>query len=84
LTWLTLFAVGFLLFAISATIGAHPKKEWEEPIGAIGWYGFLVCSVVLAGIALSAVVFTLGFLLNRRLPRNNPYPARRHRRANYR
>jgi hypothetical protein len=51
-------------------VGQHPK-EWEEPIGAISWYVFMVCTALLAVIALSAVVFTLSFLLNRRLPRNS-------------
>jgi hypothetical protein len=68
LTWMTLLVAGILLFSISAVVGAHPRHEWAEPIGAIGWYGFLICAAVLAVIACSAIVFVLSFFLNRRPP----------------
>lgn len=50
--WLTIFAVDIVLFVIAAIIGQHPKQHWKDVLGAIGWYGFLLCTLLLILIAL--------------------------------
>ena len=52
-TWQTILVVDILVFSIAAVVGQHPKPEWEEPIGATGRYGFLICTLALIVIALS-------------------------------
>ena len=55
-TWLTILAVGVLLFVIAAVIGQHPKQHWKDVLGGIGWFGFLFCTLLLILIAAGWLV----------------------------
>jgi uncharacterized membrane protein YdjX (TVP38/TMEM64 family) len=52
-TWLTILVVDIVLFVIAAIVGQHPKQHWKDVIGTIGWFGFLICTLLLLVIALS-------------------------------
>jgi len=51
-TWLPILAVDVVLFAIAAVIGQHPKQHWKDVLGGIGWFGFLLCTLLLILIAV--------------------------------
>ena len=52
-TWLTILALDVVLFVIAAIIGQHPKENWKNVLGGIGWYGFLLCTLILILLALN-------------------------------
>jgi hypothetical protein len=55
-TWLSLLALDVVLFVVAAIIGQHPKEHWKDVLGGIGWFGFLLCTLLLILIAVSWLV----------------------------
>ena len=55
-TWLSLLVVDVILFVIAAIVGQHPKEHWKDVLGGIGWFGFLLCTLVLIVIAIAWLV----------------------------
>jgi uncharacterized BrkB/YihY/UPF0761 family membrane protein len=54
---LTLIVAGIVLFVLSAS--GQPNQYWESGpswLGYIGWFGFLICLLLLLVSALFAVV----------------------------
>jgi protein-S-isoprenylcysteine O-methyltransferase Ste14 len=51
-TWLPILVLDVVLFVIAAIIGQHPKQHWKNVLGGIGWFGFIVCTLLLILIAL--------------------------------
>jgi hypothetical protein len=39
--------LGAVLFVIAAILGQHPHGTFKNVLGGIGWFGFLVCVLVL-------------------------------------
>lgn len=57
---LVLFVVGTVLFFLSAS--GQPDSYWTSGpswLGAIGWFGFLACALLLVGSGLYALVSSL-------------------------
>ena len=54
--WLSLLGVTVLLFAIAGIIGQHPKEHWKEVVGAIAWFGFLACVLLLILLGVAWIV----------------------------
>lgn len=52
-TWLPLVALDVVLFVVAAIIGQHPKEHWKDVLGGIGWFGFLLCTLLLILLALA-------------------------------
>jgi hypothetical protein len=48
--------LGAILFLIAAILGQHPHGTFKNVLGGIGWFGFLVCVLVLIVWAVAAVV----------------------------
>ncbi len=55
-TWPSLLALDVVLFVIAAIVGQHPKENWKNLLGGIGWFGFLICTLLLILIAVSWLV----------------------------
>jgi hypothetical protein len=55
-TWLSILAVDIVLFVIAAIMGQHPKQQWRNDLGAVGWFGFLLCTLVPILIAVAWLV----------------------------
>jgi hypothetical protein len=54
--WLSILVLDIVLFVIAAIIGQHPKEHWKDVLGGIGWFGFLLCTLVLILIAVAWLV----------------------------
>ena len=39
--------LGVILFVIAGIIGQHPHGTFKNVLGGIGWFGFLICVLVL-------------------------------------
>ena len=52
-TWLSLLVLDVVLFVIAAIVGQHPKQHWKNVLGGIGWFGFLICTLLLVVIAIA-------------------------------
>jgi hypothetical protein len=57
--WLGLVALDVVLFVVAGIVGQHPKEQWKNVLGGIGWFGFLLVTLLL-------VLAGLGRLLQRR------------------
>jgi protein-S-isoprenylcysteine O-methyltransferase Ste14 len=55
-TWLSLLVLDVVLFVIAAIVGQHPKQHWKDILGGIGWFGFLLCTLLLIVIAVAWLV----------------------------
>jgi hypothetical protein len=51
--WLGILALDVVLFVTAAIIGQHPKQHWKDVLGGIGWFGFLLCTLVLLVIGVA-------------------------------
>lgn len=56
--------LGAVLFVIAAILGQHPHGTFKNVLGGIGWFGFLVCALVLI---LWAIYFGWHALRRRRM-----------------
>jgi uncharacterized membrane protein len=54
--WLPIAVLDIVLFIVAAIIGQHPKEHWKDVLGGIGWFGFLLCTLVLIVIAVGWLV----------------------------
>lgn len=48
--------LGAILFVIAAIIGQHPHGTFKNVVGGIGWFGFLLCVLLLILWGLYALV----------------------------
>jgi len=51
-----------VLFVIAAILGQHPHGTFKNVLGGIGWFGFLVCALILI---VSAIYFGVHALRQR-------------------
>ena len=48
--------VGAVLFVTAGIIGQHPHGTFKNVLGGIGWFGFLLCVLLLIVWTIAALV----------------------------
>lgn len=55
-TWLSILAAGIALFVLAAVFDNDPQANWKDILAGIGWFGFLLCVLLLILIAVGWLV----------------------------